>query len=178
MFVHIDQGSSFYKKGGPEGNPFTGIGERSVRFCRGFRRTTAKRVVDLSSKKTTYDVRARVRRCWTLRREALAAATHEPGAGITELHQTAKDRPDLVLVPHLPYPPRRGGACLFQNGGCLLLMGRGGWARVVLRGRPHIFRCVGQLVSWLVPLGLSPPPPPVGVGQVLWVPAKSGCLPL
>ena len=44
---------------------------------------------------------------------------------------------------------------------------------------PHISPCVGQEVSGWAPLELStpPPPPPVGVGQVLWVPAKSGCLP-
>ena len=62
----------------------------------------------------------------------------------------------------------------------------GGWAKsglVVLRGRATFlapkrqitfssmnFPCAGQSVSGWVPLELSPPPP-VGVGQVLWVPA-------
>uniref|UniRef100_A0A7S1IBH9 1-phosphatidylinositol 4-kinase n=1 Tax=Eutreptiella gymnastica TaxID=73025 RepID=A0A7S1IBH9_9EUGL len=54
MFVHIDQGSSFYKKTGPEGNPLTGIPDRPNRFCRGFRKTTAKRVIDMSSKKSRH----------------------------------------------------------------------------------------------------------------------------
>ena len=92
-------------------------------------------------------------------------------------------RPSAVtrpfVVPRLPYP-RGVRACLFQNGGCLLLlMGPpipGGWAwaksgLVALRGRaiflapkplqiffPYIFPCVGQSVSGWVPLGLTPPP--------------------
>ena len=45
---------------------------------------------------------------------------------------------------------------------------------------PFIFLCVGQSVSLWVPLELTSPPPappPVGVGQVLWVPAKRGASP-
>ena len=57
-----------------------------------------------------------------------------------------------------------------------------GWAKsglVDLRGRaipPHpLFSPLCWSVGEWVPLELNPPP--VGVGQVLWVPAKSGCLP-
>ena len=57
--------------------------------------------------------------------------------------------------------------------------GGGGGGKAPEKFFPYIFLCVGQLVSGSVHLELSPlpPPPPVGVGQVLWVPAKSGCLP-
>ena len=58
---------------------------------------------------------------------------------------------------------------------------------VVLRGRaifsvpnlekfpPHNFPCVGHSVSGSVPVELTPPP--WGYNFLLWVPAKSGCLP-
>ena len=95
----------------------------------------------------------------------------------------------LSLVPRLPYPWGRGGACLplskwwvppdgtppppcgglgvgqervggFEGKGCI----PGAKGELL----PCIFSCVGQSVSAWVPLELSPPPPPVGVGQVLW----------
>ena len=82
-----------------------------------------------------------------------------------------------------PPPPPSGGSPIRSRAksGLVALRGRA----IVLAPKapenlfPSFFLCVGQSVRGWVPLELSPPPPPaVGVGQVLWVPAKSGCLPI
>ena len=66
-------------------------------------------------------------------------------------------------------------ACLFKKNWVRPSDGTQQWVGGV-DGKSYIFLCVGQLVSGWVPLWFHPPPP-LGVGQVLWMPAKSGCVP-
>ena len=87
-------------------------------------------------------------------------------------------------VPRLPYP--RGGG----GGGCVVFSkwwapagtwggGRGGGQQWVggFEGKGKFFPLYFHELTPPPPEALCQPPPPVGVGQVLWVPAKSGCLP-
>ena len=116
--------------------------------------------------------------------------------GVQGVAHVAAQQALLSASPTLPPPPPRGGCLPFSkwwvppSDGTPPPPGAKS-GLVVLRGRtiflaleapvnlfPYIFPRVGQSVSGWVPLELTPPPPPpVGVGHVLWVPAKSGCIP-
>eukprot|EP00668_Euglena_longa_P035488 GGOE01045586.1.p1 GENE.GGOE01045586.1~~GGOE01045586.1.p1 ORF type:complete len:448 (-),score=132.77 GGOE01045586.1:489-1706(-) len=54
IFVHVDQGSAFYRAVGPDANPYTSLAANPAGRCWLFRRSTAKRIQDLASKSSRH----------------------------------------------------------------------------------------------------------------------------